>query len=102
MNKETKTEFSEFLFDYTSYLVFMARQIIEDGSNYGPFSLVKALERVLEIREILDNSMDDDFYNKVTEELEAMQGTSSSERERWTNFLDRLVKLYTARIKNTF
>jgi hypothetical protein len=64
--------------------------------------LVKALERVLEIREILDNSMDDDFYNKVTEELEAMQGTSSSERERWTNFLDRLVKLYTARIKKTF
>jgi hypothetical protein len=102
MNKEMKMEFSEFLFDYTSYLVFMARQIIEDGSTYGSFSLVKALERVLEIREILDNSMDDDFYVKVTEELEAMQGTSSSERERWTNFLDRLVKLYTARIKNTF
>ena len=102
MNKETKTEFSEFLFDYTSYLVFMARQIIEDESNYGSFSLVKALERILKIREILDNSMDDDFYNQVTEELESMQGTSSSEREKWTNFLDRLVKLYTARIKNTF
>lgn len=95
-------EFSGFLFDYTSYLVFMARQIIEDGSNYGPFSLVKALERVLKIREIIDNSMDDEFYSKVSEELEEMQGTSSSERERWINFLDRLVRLYTARIKNTF
>ena len=97
-----KMEFSEFLFDYTSYLVFMARQIIEDGSNYGPFSLVKALERILKIREILDNSMDDDFYSKVIDELESMQGTSSSEREKWTNFLDRLVRLYTTRIKNTF
>jgi hypothetical protein len=99
---EVKKEFSEFLFDYTSYLVFMARQIIEDGSNYGPFSLVKALERILKIREIVDNSMDDDFYSKVSEKLEEMQGTSSSERERWINLLDRLVKLYTARIKKAF
>lgn len=102
MNEDKKKEFSEFLFDYTSYLVFMARQIIEDGANYGPFSLIKALERILNIREIFDNTVDEEFYNKVNKELESMQGTSSSEKEKWVSFLDRLVQLYTSRIKKTF
>jgi hypothetical protein len=96
---ESRESVSSYFFEYTSYLVFMARQIIGQESPYGSFALIKALEKILVLPEMIKEIDDKDFYNSIRAELESMRGTSSGEIEKWCSFLDRLVKIYTAKMK---
>jgi hypothetical protein len=89
---------SEFFFEYTAYLVFMARQIIEHKSPYGHFALIKSLDKILQLRNICTD-INDPFYKIIIQELEDIRGTSSSDIKKWVTFLDKLILLYTEKIK---
>jgi len=77
-------ELDELYLDYISYLIFMAKQM---PWGYGPFTLIKALEKVLELQEHITEIRDILLYTKLREEMAKTQGWSSSEKENWTNFL---------------
>ena len=80
-------ELDELYIDYISYLIFMAKQ---RPWGYGPFTLVKALEKVLELQEHSNELQNTTLYTRLREELAKTQGWSSSEKENWTGFLERV------------
>lgn len=96
--RERLEKLNQLFFDYTAYLVFMARQIIAPGT-YGYFALVKALQKVLEIKDFSGEIADDDFYGKIRGELNSFGGASSAEVDKWRPLLDRLVILYVRKMK---
>lgn len=97
--RERIDRLNELFFDYISYLAFMARQILGHGSRYGHFSLIKALEKVLEIQEVSEEMGHDEFCDRLRAELESVQGTSSGDLATWEPFLDRLTMLFTQEMK---
>lgn len=97
--KVVNEELNELFFDYLSYLVFMARQILGHSSPYGHFALIKALEKVLEIQRASGEIGYDEFCERLRAELETVQGTSSGDLSTWEPFLDRLTVLFTQEMK---
>lgn len=101
MGEEERIEkLNELFFDYISYLVFMARQILGHGSRYGHFSLIKALEKALELQRFSGEIGHDEFCERLRGELESVRGTSSGDLATWEPFLDRLTMLFTREMKN--
>jgi len=80
-------ELDELYIDYLSYLIFMAKQM---PWGYGPFTLVKALEKTLELQQHSNEIQDTPLYIKLREEMAKTQGWASSEKENWTNFLTKV------------
>ena len=57
--------------------------------GYGPFTLVKALEKALELQQHSNELQDTPLYTRLREEIAKTQGWSSSEKENWTSFLEK-------------
>ena len=94
-------ELNDLFFDYLSYLVFMARQILGTSSSYGHFSLIKALEKILEIQ-TLSNELDyDEFCDRIRDEMKLVEETSSGDIETWEPFLDKLISIFIDEMKST-
>ena len=89
-------ELNEAFLDYMSYLVFMAAQL---PWGYGSFALVKGLGKVLEIKALSMELGHDDLCARMKDELNAVEGTPSSETETWTALLDRLIVMLTEEMK---
>jgi len=89
-------ELDEAFLDYVSYLVFMAAQL---PWGYGSFALVKALGKVLEMKAMSTELGHDDLCAQLKAELDAVEGTPSSETETWTALLDRLITILTEQMK---
>jgi len=89
-------ELDEAFLDYVSYLVFMAAQL---PWGYGNFALVKALGKVLEMKAMSTELGHDDLCARLKAELDAVEGTPSSETETWTALLDRLIAILTEQMK---
>lgn len=96
--KESIEKLNQIFFDYVSYLVFMAKQII-GPSAYGHFALVKALDKVLEIQKFSGEIKNNEFYDQLRSELKSVEGVSSSELDVWEPFLDRLIELFMQKVK---
>jgi len=89
-------ELNEAFFDYVNYLVFMAAQL---PWGYGSFALVKALGKVLEIKGLSAEIGHGELCRRLKAELDAVDGTPSSETATWTALLDRLTSLLTEEMK---
>jgi hypothetical protein len=89
-------ELNETFLDYMSYLVFMAAQL---PWGYGSFALVKGLGKVLELKALSGELRHDDLCARLKAELDAVEGTPSSETETWNRLLDRLISILTEEMK---
>ncbi len=89
-------ELDEAFLDYMSYLVFMAAQL---PWGYGSFALVKGLGKVLEVKALSAELGHDELCGRLKAELDAVEGTPSSETETWTALLDRLTSILTEEMK---
>lgn len=100
MSEEERIErLNELFFDYTSYLVFRARQIQGHGSGHGHFSLMKALEKVREIQEASEETGHDEFCDRLRIKLESVQDGSVCDIATGETFLDRLTMLCIQEMK---
>ena len=86
------SELDEAFLDYLSYLAFMAAQL---PWGYGPFSLVKAIEKALALQELSDEIGLDDLCARLRTEFKSVEGTPSSDVETWGSFLERLTDIFT-------
>jgi hypothetical protein len=89
-------ELNNAFFDYINYLVFMAAQL---PWGYGSFALVKALGKVLEMKRLSSEIGHDELCLKLKAELDAVNGTPSSETATWTDLLENLTSLLTEEMK---
>ena len=89
-------ELDEAFLDYMSYLVFMAAQL---PWGYGSFALVKGLGKILELKALSAELGHDDLCARLKAELDAVEGTPSSEAETWTSLLDRIISILTEEMK---
>jgi hypothetical protein len=86
------SKLDESFLDYLSYLAFMAAQL---PWGYGPFSLVKAIDKALTLQELSDEIGLDDLCTKLREEFKTVDGTPSSHVETWKKFLERITDIFT-------
>ena len=90
--QERLEKLNQLFHDYISYLIFMAKQIM-GPSNYGHFSLIKALEKMLEIQRVSEEIKNNELYDQIRSELQTVERVSSSELEKWEPFLEKLIEL---------
>lgn len=86
------SKLDEAFLDYLSYLAFMAAQL---PWGFGPFSLVKAIDKALALQELSDEIGLDDLCTKLREEFKTVEGTPSSQVETWEKFLERITDIFT-------
>jgi hypothetical protein len=82
----------EVFLDYLSYLAFMAAQL---PWGYGPFSLIKAIDKILVLQELSDEIGFDNLCTKLREEFKMVEGTPSSDVDTWGGFLERVTDIIT-------
>jgi len=79
----------ENVFELISYMVVSARNLLDEPSRYGPFRLVDAVSRLVEI--LKENDLGSDRLEKIKTEIDAGKDSVMTSEEQFHEFLDRLV-----------
>jgi hypothetical protein len=94
MDKKT---FEEQIFELASYMVVSARNLLEENPLYGPFRLIDALSRLIEIMKSLDLSSD--RLNELMAQIEAGKVIVMTGEEEFREFLESLVSYMVKEIE---
>jgi len=87
----------EAAFELAAFLVTSARGCIDEPRLYGPFRLLDALTRFVEISRSVGTS--DPFLDQVKEKIDENIEAVSSDRDRFKSFLDTLVRDFARELK---
>jgi hypothetical protein len=79
---------NEAFFEYVNYLIFMAAQL---PWGYGSFALIMALGKIVDLKALSNELGYDDLCKIIKEELDAVEGTPSSDEDTWKSLLDKLI-----------
>jgi hypothetical protein len=86
-NKGTATE--KEIFNLICYMITSARNLVEETKMYGPFRLIDASSRLIEILEKEDLSSS--FLDKVRDSIENNKYKVVTDKDGFIRFLDDLV-----------
>ena len=72
-----------------SFLLTSARGCIDEPKMYGPFRLVNATNRVIEL--LGHRGLDDDFLRQIKTKLDEIEGIDLNDEESFIKSLDDLI-----------
>jgi hypothetical protein len=84
-----KTRIEEKVFELISYMVISARNLLDEPPQYGPFRLVDAAGRLVEILNEMD--LGSERLEKIKAEIDEGKTSVMGEEGEFHDFLDRLV-----------
>ena len=84
-----KQVFEEKIFELVSYMVTSARNLLEEPARYGPFRLVDAVSRLIDILEEAGNSSE--RLNSIREKIESGKYSAMGTEKEFEEFLESTV-----------
>jgi hypothetical protein len=84
-----KKKLEEKVFELVSYMVISARNLLDEPKEYGPFRLVDAVSRLIEILHHMD--IGSERLRKIKTQIDAGKDSMMGEEKEFHAFLDRLV-----------
>jgi hypothetical protein len=87
------------IFELICYIIVSARNLDQETKMYGPFRLVDAASKLIEILE--KNGIYDEFLSQVRTIIEANKYKVMTDKEEFVAFLDDLVLKMVVKLKKT-
>jgi len=94
-----KQVFEDKIFELVSYMVTSARNLLEEPARYGPFRLVDAVSRLIEILEEAGSSSE--RLNAIREKIDSGKYSAMGTEEEFEEFLESAVFVVVDAIDNT-
>jgi hypothetical protein len=85
------------IFELICYIIVSARNLDQETKMYGPFRLVDAASKLIEILE--KNGIYDEFLSQVRTIIEANKYKVMTDKEEFVAFLDDLVLKMVVKLK---
>jgi hypothetical protein len=85
------------IFELLCYMIVSARNLDQETKMYGPFRLVDAASRLIEILE--ESGIGDEFLSQLRSMIEANKYKVMTDKEGFVAFLDDLVLKMVGRLK---
>ena len=85
------------IFELLCYMIVSARNLEQETKMYGPFRLVDAASRLIEILE--ESGIGDEFLSQVRSMIEANKYKVMTDKEGFVAFLDDLTLKMVGRLK---
>ena len=85
------------IFELLCYMIVSARNLEQETKMYGPFRLVDAASRLIEILE--ESGIGDEFLSQVRSMIEANKHKVMTDKEGFVAFLDDLALKMVGRLK---
>ena len=85
------------IFELICYMIVSARNLDQETKMYGPFRLVDAASKLIEILE--KNGIYDEFLSQVRTMIEDNKYKVMTDKEEFVSFLDDLVLKMVAKLK---
>ena len=85
------------IFELLCYMIVSARNLDQETKMYGPFRLVDAASRLIEILE--ESGIGDEFLSQVRSMIEANKYKVMTDKEGFVAFLDDLALKMVGRLK---
>lgn len=85
------------IFELLCYMIVSARNLEQETKMYGPFRLVDAASRLIEILE--ESGIGDEFLSQVRSMIEANKYKVMTDKEGFVVFLDDLALKMVGRLK---
>jgi len=85
------------IFELICYIIVSARNLDQETKMYGPFRLVDAASKLIEILE--KNGIYDEFLSQVRTMIEANKYKVMTDKEEFIAFLDDLVLKMVGKLK---
>jgi hypothetical protein len=89
MDTHKKEELEQEFFELTCYMVTSARNLIQENRLYGPFRLVDAASRLIDVVKKLD--LKSPWLATIQKQIEEGKDTVMESEEEFTAFLENLV-----------
>lgn len=89
MNTHNKDELEKEFFELTCYMVTSARNLVSEYKLYGPFRLVDAVSRLIDVVKKLD--LKSPRLEAIQKQIEEGKYTVMESEEEFTVFLENLV-----------
>jgi len=85
------------IFELLCYMIVSARNLEQETKMYGPFRLVDAASRLIEVLE--ESGIGDEFLSQVRSMIEANKYKVMTDKEGFVAFLDDLALKMVGRLK---
>lgn len=99
MESKQKTSGGEYLFEIATFLATSARGCIDEPRLYGPFRLIDALSRLLDLPKYASCLSEDPFFDQIKKEIDEKKVLIMSDVEGFQDFLDHLVQEFARELK---
>ncbi len=86
-----KAGFEEAIFELISYMSVSARNLLNEPARYGPFRLVDAASRLVDV--LKANGLESERLDRVQANIEEGKYSAMGTPEEFENFLEGLVLL---------
>jgi len=99
LKEEKRITGDDYLLELVAFLATSARGCIDEPSIYGPFRLIDALSRLVDLPKYAACLKDDDFLHKIKAEIEEKKNSVMFDAEEFQNMLDSVVLQVTKELK---
>lgn len=99
MESKQKTSGDEYLFEIAAFLAASARGCIDEPRLYGPFRLIDALSKLLDLPKYASCLSEDSFFDQIKKEINEKKVLIMSDVEGFKDFLDHLVQEFARELK---
>jgi hypothetical protein len=91
MKEEKRITGDDYLLELAAFLATSARGCIDEPPLYGPFRLIDALSRLIDLPKYATCLQDDDFLRKIKAEIDAKKFSVMSDTDEFQKMLDSVV-----------
>ncbi|MGA2791135.1 MAG: DUF6092 family protein [Candidatus Bathyarchaeia archaeon] len=91
MKNEKKVTGDDYLLELVAFLATSARGCVGEPPSYGPFRLIDALSRLIDLPKYATCLKDDEFLRKIKAEIDEKKFLVMTNDEAFRNMLDSVV-----------
>lgn len=100
--EETKPSGNEFLFEIAVFLATSARNCIEEPPLYGPFRLLDALSKLVDLPKYAEGLDEDPVLNEIKGIVDEKKFFVMYSVEEFTNAIEEIVDKFAKEIKQRY
>jgi hypothetical protein len=89
----------DYLLELVAFLATSARGCIDEAPLYGPFRLIDALSRLIDLPKYATCLKDDDFLRKIKNEIDERKLSVMTDTDEFQNMLDSVVRQVTIQLR---
>jgi len=99
LKEEKRITGDDYLLELVAFLATSARGCIDEPPSYGPFRLIDALSRLIDLPKYATCLKDDIFLHKIKAEIEEKKYSVMFDEREFQDMLDSVVLQITKELK---